>query len=111
LPCYVADTSLVAEEILLNHFLLQSEGEGSLAVDYFTFSSTIADHLRSASLVISHAGMLFANFLSIFLFTNLLCNYRHIIMWFSVYYYIWMPSRSQRFHSNPRIFPATPTNS
>jgi len=54
----------------LNNFLLQSEGEGSLAVDYFTFSSSIADHLRSASLVISHAGMLFTNFLSIFLFTN-----------------------------------------
>ncbi|OWM85381.1 UDP-N-acetylglucosamine transferase subunit ALG13 homolog [Punica granatum] len=35
----------------------KSEGEtGSLAVDYFTFSSSIADHLRSASLVISHAG-------------------------------------------------------
>ncbi|KAK4771591.1 hypothetical protein SAY87_032123 [Trapa incisa] len=33
------------------------EGEaGSLVVDYFTFSSSIADHLRSASLVISHAG-------------------------------------------------------
>ncbi|XP_058780680.1 uncharacterized protein LOC131654761 [Vicia villosa] len=34
----------------------KSEREGSLAVDYFTFSSSIADHLRSASLVISHAG-------------------------------------------------------
>ncbi|KAB1204085.1 Long chain acyl-CoA synthetase 6, peroxisomal [Morella rubra] len=35
----------------------KSEGEdGSLAVDFFTFSSSIADHLRSASLVISHAG-------------------------------------------------------
>ncbi|GLT94987.1 hypothetical protein SLE2022_126940 [Rubroshorea leprosula] len=35
----------------------KSAGEdGSLAVDYFTFSSSIADHLRSASLVISHAG-------------------------------------------------------
>ncbi|KAJ4719508.1 UDP-N-acetylglucosamine transferase subunit ALG13-like [Melia azedarach] len=30
--------------------------DGLLAVDYFTFSSSIADHLRSASLVISHAG-------------------------------------------------------
>ncbi|XP_044469226.1 UDP-N-acetylglucosamine transferase subunit ALG13 homolog isoform X2 [Mangifera indica] len=30
--------------------------DGSLAVDYFTFSSSIADHLKSASLVISHAG-------------------------------------------------------
>ncbi|KAL2335152.1 hypothetical protein Fmac_016365 [Flemingia macrophylla] len=35
----------------------KSEGDdGLLAVDYFTFSSSIADHLRSASLVISHAG-------------------------------------------------------
>ncbi|CAN1175824.1 UDP-N-acetylglucosamine transferase subunit ALG13 homolog [Linum perenne] len=30
--------------------------DGSLSVDYFTFSSSIADHLRAASLVISHAG-------------------------------------------------------
>ncbi|XP_010434781.1 PREDICTED: UDP-N-acetylglucosamine transferase subunit ALG13 homolog [Camelina sativa] len=30
--------------------------DGSLVVDYFTFSSSIADHIRSASLVISHAG-------------------------------------------------------
>ena len=36
---------------------MQSSGEdGCLAVDYFTFSSSIADNLRSASLVISHAG-------------------------------------------------------
>ncbi|GAB2228941.1 hypothetical protein Droror1_Dr00023075 [Drosera rotundifolia] len=35
----------------------RSSGEdGSLAVDYFTFSSSIADSLKSASLVISHAG-------------------------------------------------------
>ncbi|BAT81378.1 hypothetical protein LR48_Vigan07g087600 [Vigna angularis] len=34
----------------------KSEGDASLAVDYFTFSSSIAAHLRSASLVISHAG-------------------------------------------------------
>ncbi|XP_059648549.1 uncharacterized protein LOC132294644 [Cornus florida] len=35
----------------------KSSGEdGSLVVDYFTFSSSIADNLRSASLVISHAG-------------------------------------------------------
>ncbi|KAJ7978008.1 UDP-N-acetylglucosamine transferase subunit ALG13-like protein [Quillaja saponaria] len=35
----------------------KSTGEnGSLDVHYFTFSSSIADHLRSASLVISHAG-------------------------------------------------------
>ncbi|KAE8688498.1 Glycosyltransferase family protein 28 isoform 2 [Hibiscus syriacus] len=30
--------------------------DGSLAVDYFTFSSSIAEHLKSASFVISHAG-------------------------------------------------------
>ncbi|KAJ3676821.1 hypothetical protein LUZ60_002545 [Juncus effusus] len=30
--------------------------EGSLNVDYFTFSSSIADYLKSASLIISHAG-------------------------------------------------------
>ncbi|XP_010927169.2 uncharacterized protein [Elaeis guineensis] len=30
--------------------------DGSLAVDYFTFSPSIADYLRSASLIISHAG-------------------------------------------------------
>ncbi|KAI7747326.1 hypothetical protein M8C21_016552, partial [Ambrosia artemisiifolia] len=34
----------------------KSSGEdGSLVVDYFTFSSSIADYLRSASLVLSHA--------------------------------------------------------
>ncbi|XP_047337562.1 UDP-N-acetylglucosamine transferase subunit ALG13 homolog [Impatiens glandulifera] len=33
-----------------------SGGNGCITVDYFTFSSSIADHLRSASLVISHAG-------------------------------------------------------
>ncbi|GFQ02042.1 UDP-n-acetylglucosamine transferase subunit alg13 homolog [Phtheirospermum japonicum] len=31
-------------------------GDGSVSVDYFTFSSSIADYLKSASLVISHAG-------------------------------------------------------
>uniref|UniRef100_A0A1D1XNX7 UDP-N-acetylglucosamine transferase subunit ALG13 n=1 Tax=Anthurium amnicola TaxID=1678845 RepID=A0A1D1XNX7_9ARAE len=30
--------------------------DGALAVDYFTFSPSIADYLKSASLVISHAG-------------------------------------------------------
>ncbi|KAM7279309.1 hypothetical protein ACFE04_006443 [Oxalis oulophora] len=34
----------------------KSVEDGTLDVDYFTFSSSIADHLRSASLVISHAG-------------------------------------------------------
>ncbi|GAA0154119.1 transferase [Lithospermum erythrorhizon] len=34
-----------------------STGEaGSLVVDYFRFSSSIADYLKSSSLVISHAG-------------------------------------------------------
>ncbi|XP_076934672.1 uncharacterized protein LOC143601045 [Bidens hawaiensis] len=33
-----------------------SDEDGSLVVDHFTFSSSIADYLRSASLVISHAG-------------------------------------------------------
>ncbi|KAJ4830822.1 hypothetical protein Tsubulata_044492 [Turnera subulata] len=64
------DTNEVKQELFrrgYTHLLIQmgkgsytptkSEGEdGSLAVDYFTFSSSIADHLRSASLVISHAG-------------------------------------------------------
>ncbi|KAL8159528.1 hypothetical protein V2J09_001065 [Rumex salicifolius] len=36
--------------------LFSKGDDGSLAVDYFTFSPTIADSLRSASLVISHAG-------------------------------------------------------
>lgn len=36
---------------------MQSSGEdGSLNVEYFTFSSSIADNLKEASLVISHAG-------------------------------------------------------
>ncbi|KAL3516128.1 hypothetical protein ACH5RR_023030 [Cinchona calisaya] len=64
------DTQEVKEELYKNgytHLLIQmgrgsyvpakSTGEnGSLVVDYFTFSSSIADYLRSASLVISHAG-------------------------------------------------------
>ncbi|KAA8536889.1 hypothetical protein F0562_029367 [Nyssa sinensis] len=64
------DTKEVKEALSLKgytHLLIQmgrgsyvptkSNGEdGSLVVDYFTFSSSIADSLRSASLVISHAG-------------------------------------------------------
>lgn len=43
----------------------QSGGEdGSLVVDYFTFSPSIADHLKTASLVISHAGFLFISIFS-----------------------------------------------
>ncbi|KAG9439042.1 hypothetical protein H6P81_019207 [Aristolochia fimbriata] len=34
----------------------KTSGEGDLAVDYFTFSSSIADYLKFASLIISHAG-------------------------------------------------------
>ncbi|KAG9455816.1 hypothetical protein H6P81_000324 [Aristolochia fimbriata] len=34
----------------------KTSGERGLAVDYFTFSSSIADYLKSASLIISHAG-------------------------------------------------------
>ncbi|XP_061368345.1 uncharacterized protein LOC133311336 isoform X1 [Gastrolobium bilobum] len=63
------DSQNVKEELVAKgytHLLIQmgrgsyvptkSEGDSSLTVDYFTFSSSIADHLRSASLVISHAG-------------------------------------------------------
>ncbi|XP_028752492.1 UDP-N-acetylglucosamine transferase subunit ALG13 homolog [Neltuma alba] len=63
------DSSTVKQELFTRgytHLLVQmgrgsyvptkSEGGSSLAVDYFTFSSSIADHLNSASLVISHAG-------------------------------------------------------
>ncbi|KAK9691869.1 hypothetical protein RND81_09G225500 [Saponaria officinalis] len=64
------DTPEVKQELYAKgytHLLIQigrgsyipsrSTGEdGSLAVDYFTFSSSIADSLKSASLVISHAG-------------------------------------------------------
>ncbi|OMP02372.1 hypothetical protein CCACVL1_02823 [Corchorus capsularis] len=66
----MVDTQEVKDELLrrgYTHLLIQmgrgsffptkSAGDdGSLAVDYFTFSSSIADHLRAASLVISHAG-------------------------------------------------------
>lgn len=64
------DTDQVKEALLkkgYTHLVIQmgrgtyvpkkSSGEDeSLFVDYFTFSSSIADYLRSASLVISHAG-------------------------------------------------------
>lgn len=66
----MVNTREVREELFrkgYTHLLIQM-GRGSyiptkcsgedkcLDVDYFTFSSSIADHLRSASLVISHAG-------------------------------------------------------
>ncbi|KAL2945252.1 UDP-N-acetylglucosamine transferase subunit ALG13-like protein [Bienertia sinuspersici] len=64
------DTPAVKQELYAKgytHLLIQigrgsyiparSHGDdGSIAVDYFTFSSSIAESLRSASLVISHAG-------------------------------------------------------
>ncbi|KAF3454435.1 hypothetical protein FNV43_RR04882 [Rhamnella rubrinervis] len=64
------DTQAVKQELFrrgYTHLLIQmgrgsyfptkfGGGDGSIAVDYFTFSSSIANHLRSASLVISHAG-------------------------------------------------------
>ncbi|CAL0312174.1 unnamed protein product [Lupinus luteus] len=64
------DSEIVKQELFAKgytHLLIQlgrgsylpskCEGDdGSLGVDYFTFSSTIAENLRSASLVISHAG-------------------------------------------------------
>ncbi|PWA43821.1 Glycosyl transferase, family 28, C-terminal [Artemisia annua] len=64
------DTQQVQEALLkkgYTHLVIQmgrgsyipkkSSGEdGSLVLDYFTFSPSIADYMRSASLVISHAG-------------------------------------------------------
>ncbi|OVA04938.1 Glycosyl transferase [Macleaya cordata] len=64
------DTQEVTEELSrkgYTHLVIQmgrgtyiptkSAGEdGGLTVDYFTFSSSIAEYLKSASLVISHAG-------------------------------------------------------
>ncbi|KAF5752729.1 Glycosyltransferase family protein 28 isoform 1 [Tripterygium wilfordii] len=64
------DTKEVQEELLrrgYTHLFIQMGrgthtptksvgGDGTLSVEYFTFSSSIADYLRSASLVISHAG-------------------------------------------------------
>jgi len=35
---------------------LQVSGDATLQVDHFTFSPSIADNMRTASLVISHAG-------------------------------------------------------
>lgn len=46
------------QHLLNSHKILnvQYHGEDGLVVEYFSFSSSIADHLKSASLVISHAG-------------------------------------------------------
>ncbi|KAJ6819095.1 UDP-N-acetylglucosamine transferase subunit ALG13-like protein isoform X1 [Iris pallida] len=50
-------THLVIQMGRGSHIPSKFSGEdGSLAVDYFTFSPSIADYLRSASLIISHAG-------------------------------------------------------
>ncbi|MFY4462715.1 glycosyltransferase, partial [Klebsiella pneumoniae] len=35
---------------------LKVSGDATLQVDHFTFSPSIADNMRTASLVISHAG-------------------------------------------------------
>ncbi|KAI4372266.1 hypothetical protein MLD38_010515 [Melastoma candidum] len=65
-----ADTDQVKRELRnkgYTHLVIQmgrgsyipqkNDGEdGSLVVDYFTFSPSIADHLKASSLVISHAG-------------------------------------------------------
>lgn len=52
-----AYTHLLIQMGLGSFLPTKSAGEdGRLAVDYFTFSSSIADNMRSASLVISHAG-------------------------------------------------------
>ena len=57
--CFESYPSLAQITLLISFVTMQSTGEdGSLVVDYFTFSSSIADNLRSASLVISHAGKL-----------------------------------------------------
>jgi UDP-N-acetylglucosamine transferase subunit ALG13 len=37
---------------------LQVSGDATLQVDHFTFSPSIADNMRTTSLVISHAGVL-----------------------------------------------------
>ncbi|XP_045821658.1 UDP-N-acetylglucosamine transferase subunit ALG13 homolog isoform X3 [Trifolium pratense] len=63
------DSETLQKELLAKgytHLLIQmgrgsylptkSEGDCNLVVDYFTFSSSIADHIKSASLIISHAG-------------------------------------------------------
>ncbi|PNX78364.1 UDP-N-acetylglucosamine transferase subunit ALG13 [Trifolium pratense] len=64
------DSETLQKELLAKgytHLLIQmgrgsylptkSEGDCNLVVDYFTFSSSIADHIKSASLIISHAGL------------------------------------------------------
>ncbi|CAJ2641487.1 unnamed protein product [Trifolium pratense] len=66
------DSETLQKELLAKgytHLLIQmgrgsylptkSEGDCNLVVDYFTFSSSIADHIKSASLIISHAGSIF----------------------------------------------------
>ncbi|ONK65896.1 uncharacterized protein A4U43_C06F2090 [Asparagus officinalis] len=46
-------TSL-SHQVLLTTWI--SGDDGSLSVDHFTFSPSIADYMESASLIISHAG-------------------------------------------------------
>ncbi|KAL5974220.1 hypothetical protein ACLOJK_030883 [Asimina triloba] len=66
----VADSQLVKDELFKKGYtdlLIQmgrgtytpskiSKQDGSLEVDYFTFSPSLADYMRSASLIVSHAG-------------------------------------------------------
>lgn len=50
-------TELVIQMGRGSYKTLQCSGEdGNLSVEYFTFSPSTADYLRSASLIISHAG-------------------------------------------------------
>lgn len=57
----IVELSLIGQVYSPNRFdlyFIQSSREGgSLNVEYFTFSSSIADNLKEASLVISHAGI------------------------------------------------------
>ncbi|KAI4367860.1 hypothetical protein MLD38_016483 [Melastoma candidum] len=49
-------THLVIQMGRGSYFPQKNDGaDGSLAVDYFTFSPSIADHLKASSLMISHA--------------------------------------------------------
>lgn len=54
--CQIDSFKSVSQLLFFIFFGQSGGGDGSIAVDHFTFSSSIAEHLRSASLVISHAG-------------------------------------------------------
>ncbi|KAK9919757.1 hypothetical protein M0R45_028336 [Rubus argutus] len=53
---YIPQSNVIGEGMINLMGRDSKGGDESIAVDYFTFSSSIADHLRAASLVISHAG-------------------------------------------------------